>query len=97
MRSEYSLIIQASLNQSTYLSICEYFYCGLKNYNKVKILVTYSFNSKMILGRRDYMHSHTEGQASLTKESGHPPVPISDFNVVIPAQAAFVQVHRGKI
>lgn len=33
----------------------------------------------------------------LTKQRGFPPVSIPNLNVVIPTQAAFVQVHGGEV
>lgn len=33
----------------------------------------------------------------LTKQRSFPPVSISNFNVVIPAQTAFIQIHGGEV
>lgn len=33
----------------------------------------------------------------LTQQGGFPPVPVPDLDVVVPAEAAFIQVHGGEV
>lgn len=48
-------------------------------------------------GTHRYGNSGAIGVRSLTEKWSFPPVSISDFDVVIPAQAAFIQVHCGEV
>lgn len=47
--------------------------------------------------RVDHTSNRQRTVRGLTQQGGFPPVPVPDLDVVVPAEAAFIQVHGGEV